>query len=190
MRKAIVVLALLVVGAATAALAWPSSDQDGLQPTGTEPFGWPSTAPQQTEVTGLYENTTEGFSVVLPEGWVGEEREDNFPLLAIMGGEEDEEGTFQVRGQLWVIPRGDDSPAQAWMEGQLAGLPVVTSEPRTYEGAESAHELFTSRPTEEGDVVVDLWTAIARGVADVPAASADRRARLALFRGGRLRLHG
>ncbi len=164
MRKAIVVFVLLAVGGATIALAWPSSVQPELQPAGTEPFGWRSIAPQQqTEIVGLYENTTEGFSVVLPEGWVGQENEDNFPLLSIRGGEEDEEANAPVRGQLWVIPRGDDSPAQAWMEGQLAGLPVVTSEPRSFERADSAHQLFTSRPTEEGVVVVDLWTAVARG---------------------------
>ena len=157
-------MVLLAIGAVTVALAWPSSVQPKLQPVETEPFGWASTAPQQeTEIIGLYENTTEGFSVVLPEGWVGQENEDNFPLLSIRGGEEDEEGDSALRGQLWVIPRGDDSPAQAWMEGQLAGLPVVTSEPRAYEGAESAHALFTSRATEEGAVVVDLWTAVARG---------------------------
>ena len=126
-------------------------------------FAWPTSLPQQTEIVGLYENTTEGFSVVLPEGWVGEENEDNFPLLSIRGGEEDAEGDFPVRGQVWVFPRGDDSPAQAWMEGQLARFPVVSSEPRSYEGAESAHRLFTSRPTEEGGMVVDLWTAVARG---------------------------
>ena len=126
-------------------------------------FAWPSPLAQQTEIVGLYENTTEGFSVVLPEGWVGEENEDNFPLLSIRGGEEGEEGGFPVRGQVWVIPRGDDSPAQAWMEGQLARFPVVSSEPRSYQGAESAHQLFTSRSTEEGGMVVDLWTAVARG---------------------------
>ncbi len=165
MRKLIFVLVLIAMGAMTVALAWPSSVRPAPQPAGTEPFGWPSTAPQQqTEITGLYENATDGFSVVLPEGWMGEEREDSFPLLSISGGEADEEGNYPVRAQLWVIPRGDDSPAQAWMEGQLAALTVVSSEPRTYEGAESAHELFTSRPTEEGEeALVDLWTAIARG---------------------------
>ena len=118
-------------------------------------FASPSPLAQQAEIVGLYENTTEGFSVVLPEGWVGEENEDNFPLLSIRGGEEDAEGDFPVRGQVWVFPRGDDSPAQVWMEGQLARFPVVSSE--------SAHRLFTSRPTEEGGMVVDLWTAVARG---------------------------
>lgn len=59
-------------------------------------FTWPSPAPQQTEIVGLYENTTEGFSLVLPEGWVAGENEDNFPLLSIRGGEEDAEGDFPV----------------------------------------------------------------------------------------------
>ncbi len=75
-------------------------------------MAWPSLTPQQqTEIVGLYENTSEGFSVVLPDGWVGQENEDNFPLLSILGGEEDAEGNSPVRGQVWVIPRGDDSPA-------------------------------------------------------------------------------
>ncbi|MDD9995191.1 MAG: peptide ABC transporter substrate-binding protein, partial [Dehalococcoidia bacterium] len=126
-------------------------------------FAWPSPLAQQTEIVGLYENTTEGFSLVLPEGWVGEENEDNFPLLSIRGGEEDAEGDFPVRGQVWVFPRGDDSPAEVWMEGQLARFPVVSGEPRSYEGSESAHQLFTSNPTQGGGMVVDLWTAVARG---------------------------
>jgi ABC-type transport system substrate-binding protein len=127
-------------------------------------MAWPSLTPQQqTEIVGLYENTSEGFSVVLPDGWVGQENEDNFPLLSILGGEEDAEGDSPVRGQVWVIPRGDDSPAQAWLEGQLAGSAVVRSEPRSYADAESAHQLFTNRPTESGEALVDLWTAVARG---------------------------
>ena len=144
-RHLVAVVGLLAVGGLTLAFAGPSS------------------LAQQAEIVGLYENTTEGFSVVLPEGWVGEENENNRPLLSIRGGEEDEEGGFPVRGQVWVFSRGDDSPAQAWMERQLARFPVVSSEPRSYEGAESAHQLFTSRPTEEGGMVVDLWTAVARG---------------------------
>ena len=157
-------MVLLAVGVTTIALAWPSLVQPEARPAGSEPFGWVSTEPQQqAEIAGLYENTTEGFSVVLPEGWVGWENEDNRPLLSIRGGEEDEEGNSPVAGQLWVIPRGDDSPAQAWMEGQLASFPVVSSEPRTYEGAESAHQLLTSRPSENGSQLVDLWTAVARG---------------------------
>ena len=143
---AVVVLVVLVIGAVTAAFAWPSL-----------------TPQQQTEIVGLYENTSEGFSVVLPDGWVGQENEDNFPLLSTLGGEEDAEGNSPVRGQVWVIPRGDDSSAQAWIEGELAGLPVVRSEPRSYADAESAHQLFTSRPTESGEALVDLWTAVARG---------------------------
>ena len=88
LRTAVVVVILLVIGAMTIALTWASP------------------APQeQGGIVGLYENTTEGFSVVLPEGWVGEENEDNFPLLSILGGEEDADGNSPVRGQLWVIPR-------------------------------------------------------------------------------------
>ena len=146
LKTAVVVVILLVIGAMTLALTWTSP------------------APQeQGGIVGVYENTTEGFSVVLPEGWVGQENEDNFPLLSIRGGEEDADGSSPVRGQLWVIPRGDDSPAQAWIEGQFAGLTVVSSEARSYEGAESAHQLFISTPTESGEVVADLWTAVARG---------------------------
>ena len=146
LKTAVVVVILLVIGAMTLALTWTSP--------APQEQGW---------IVGVYENTTEGFSVVLPEGWVGQENEDNFPLLSIRGGEEDADGSSPVRGQLWVIPRGDDSPAQAWIEGQFAGLTVVSSEARSYEGAESAHQLFISRPTESGEVVADLWTAVARG---------------------------
>ena len=173
MRKAIVVLVVLVIGAVTTAMAWPSL-----------------TPQQQTGIVGLYENTSEGFSVVLPDGWVGQENEDNFPLLSILGGEEDAEGDSPVRGQVWVIPRGDDSPAQAWLEGQLAGSAVVRSEPRSYADAESAHQLFTNRPTESGEALQDLWTAVARGSQMFLLRGPDRRAGLGDIRDGGQRLHG
>ena len=82
LKTAVVVVILLVIGAMTLALTW-------ISPAPQEKGG----------IVGVYENTTEGFSVVLPEGWVGQENEDNFPLLSIRGGEEDADGSSPVRGQ-------------------------------------------------------------------------------------------
>ncbi len=147
MLKVLAVLILLAIGGTTVALAWPA------------PAPTPAPQEQPSVIVGFYENTTEGFSVVLPEGWVGQENEDNFPLLEIQSGEED----TPVSARVWVIPLSDNSSAQSWIEDQLAGLPTLSSEAYPYVDADSGHQLTTSRPTEEGDVLFEVWTAVARG---------------------------
>ena len=82
MFKSLVVIVLLAVGALSLALttATPSS--------------------QDSDIVGLYRNTTEGFSIILPDGWVGQELENTFPLLSVNGEEQGE----AVNAQVWIFP--------------------------------------------------------------------------------------
>ena len=66
-------------------------------------------ASQEGEVVGFYRNTTEGFSLRLPVGWVGHENEDNYPLLSI----ETQGRTHPAFADVWVYPRTDGAPAES-----------------------------------------------------------------------------
>ena len=119
-------------------------------------------ASQNDGLVGFYRNTTEGFSVLLPDGWVGQENEDTFPLLTI-GAEE--EGPF-VSAQLWVFRRLDDRSAESWLDAQLVRYDPDTthrSDPYSLPGAESAHQSVISSLLESGPVLTELWTVVARG---------------------------
>ena len=144
LKLSVVVAGLLAIAGVTLALAWPSPLPQ-----------------QQAGIVGLYENTTEGFSVMLPEGWVGRENEDNFPLLLI----DDGTGDSPVTAQVWVVPLADNLTAEAWLEAQIGGYPdeILTSEARSYTGADSAHQWTTRATRETGEVLFDMWTAVARG---------------------------
>ena len=99
LRVSLAVAVLLAIAGVTLALAWPSPSPNG----------------DNGQITGLYENTTEGFSVVLPEGWVGQENETNLPLLSI----EAQEGDPAVFSQVWIFPLNDESSAEAWADDQI-----------------------------------------------------------------------
>lgn len=116
----------------------------------------------QDVVAGLYRNTTEGFSLTLPDGWVGQENEDTFPLLSIQAGEEGPPASAQV----WIFRRFDDASAEAWLDAQLGQYNPDTrhsSGPYSLPEAESAHQSRISSQRENGSVGVELWTAVARG---------------------------
>ena len=143
MFKSAVVVILLAVGALTLALT-----------TAT-----PST--QDSDVVGLYRNTTEGFSVLLPDGWIGEELEDTFPLLSIDG----EEQGLAVNAQVWIFPRGEDVTAQSWIDAQFVQYnpdAILSSEARPYPGADSGHQSSITATREDGTIQFELWTVVAR----------------------------
>ncbi len=144
MRRATVAVILLVVGAMTLALTAPTPSH------------------QDSDIVGLYRNTTEGFSVLLPDGWTGEERGDTFPLLTI-GSDEFGPG---FNAQLWVFSRIDDGSAESWIDVQFVRYnpdSIVSSDARPYPGADSGHQSSISTRLEDGTILFELWTAVARG---------------------------
>ena len=137
---------LLTIAGVTLALSWSS----------------PPLQEDQPPITGLYENTTEGFFVVIPEGWVGYENETNLPLLNI----ETSEDVPVARGELWIFPLNEDLTAEAWLDGQFSRLginDIRSSEPAPYEGARSGHRKDIAFMREDGTVSFQVWTTIIRG---------------------------
>ena len=113
-------------------------------------------------VTGLYVNTTEGFSVVIPEGWTGHENDTNLPLLTIDASQT----VFLAAGELWIFPLESVSTAEEWLEGQIARLgidDIRSSGLVVYDGASSGHRTLMAYTQQNGTVIVDYWTVVVRG---------------------------
>ena len=143
MFKSLAVVILLAVGALSLALttATPSTQDDGF--------------------VGLYRNTTEGFSILLPDGWVGQELENTFPLLSVNGEEQGE----AVNAQVWIFPRGENVTAQSWMDDQFAQYnptSILNSEARPFPGADSGHQSSITATRQDGSIQLELWTVVAR----------------------------
>ena len=71
---------------------------------------------QNDEVVGFYRNTTEGFSIRLLNGWVGQENENNFPLLSVKSSG----GSSPIIAEVWVHRRLDDRSAGSWLMPSLS----------------------------------------------------------------------
>ena len=137
---------LLVISVLSLALAWPSASPNG----------------DNGQITGLYENATEGFSVVLPVGWVGTENETRSPLLSITTRED----VPRAAAEIWIFSRSDDSSAEAWLNSQISRLgidDIRSSSPVVYDGASSGHQTLMAYTQQNGAVIVDYWTVVVRG---------------------------
>ena len=146
LRTIAAVAILLVIAGATLALTWSS----------------PPLHEDHPPITGLYENTTEGFSILLPNGWIGHENETKTPLLSI----ETAEDVPQANAQLWIFTLSDDSSAEAWADGQIGQYgpdEIRSSEPAIYEEADSGRRVTMATTQESGTVTFEVWTVVVRG---------------------------
>ena len=144
MRRITLVLVLLLVGAISL------------------PMGPTTVASQNDGLVGLYRNTTEGFSIFLPRGWVGQENENNFPLLSA----ETRGGSLPILAEVWVYRRLDDKSAKSWLDVEFAQFEPDTTHrtgPYSLPGADSAHQSLDDWVLEDGTVITELTTVIARG---------------------------
>ena len=143
MLKIIPLLVLMLVGA----ISLP------MEPT--------TVASQDGEVVGFYRNTTEGFSVRLPEGWVGHENEDNYPLLSI----QTRGGTHPAFADVWVYPRTDDTSAESWYNSQIIDSPPERSDRSvrySLPSADSAFQSVDSWGLDDGTAITVLTTVVVR----------------------------
>ena len=118
-------------------------------------------ASQDGEVVGFYRNTTEGFSVRLPEEWVGHENEDNYPLLSI----QTRGRTHPAFADVWVYPRTDDTSAESWYYSQIIDSPPERSNRSvrySLPGADSAFQSLDRWRLDDGTAITVLTTVIAR----------------------------
>ena len=139
------VVALLLISGATIALALP----------------FPSSNGDNGQVSGLYENDAEGFSIILPDGWVGTENENNTPLLSIQTSE----NIPPARAELWIFSLNDDVTAEAWLNGQMARLgidDIRSSQPAPYARAASAHRILMAYVSTRQLPTLESWTAVSR----------------------------
>ncbi len=126
------------------------------------PMEQATVASQTGEVVGFYRNTTEGFSVRLPTGWVGRENEDNFPLLSI----QTEGTTYPAFADVWVYQRMDDTSAESWLNSQVIQFQTENTHRSgrySLPGAESAFQSLDSWQLDDGTVITALTTVIVRG---------------------------
>ena len=123
----------------------------------------PATVSSQSgEVTGFYHNTTQGFSIRLPEGWVGQENEDTYPLLAI----ESENRDLPVVAEMWVYDRQGSNSAKTWLDDQILEAGQLTTDRSgsySVPGADSAYQVLINLLTDDGFALTSLATAVARG---------------------------
>ena len=146
LRMFTAVTALSVVASIILALTWPSESPSG----------------DDGQITGLYENDPEGFSVVLPVGWVGTENETRSPLLSITTTED----VPGAAAEIWIFSRSDDSSAEAWLDSQISRLgfdDVRLSVPAPYQGALSGHRATMAYTQDNGNVLIQMWTVVVRG---------------------------
>ena len=119
-------------------------------------------ASQEGEVIGSYRNAAEGFSIHLPVGWVGQENEDNFPLLSV----ENRSRTHPAYADVWVYSRVDEISAESWFNSQIIRFQPETTHRRgsfSLPGAESAFQSLDSWILDDGTPLTVLTTVIARG---------------------------
>ena len=120
----------------------------------------PSVALQTGAIVGLYHNETIGLSIVIPDGWTGEEQEDSRPLLqvrgAVPGG--------QASSDVWALPRDGDVSAQTWLGAQTADYgEMLASDSYAVDGADSAYQALIAREDAAGREFTELWTSAVRG---------------------------
>ena len=139
---------------------------------------WPSASPKSDDgqITGLYENDPEGFSVVLPVGWVGTVNDTRTPLLSITTTED----VPGAAAEIWIFSQSDDSSAKAWLDSQASRLgfdDIRLSEPVLYQGAGSGHRAIMAYTQDSGNVLLQMWTVVVRELADIspPRNRAERK---------------
>ncbi|MCI0828229.1 MAG: peptide ABC transporter substrate-binding protein [Chloroflexi bacterium] len=142
------------------------------------PIPTPTPGPPPT-FTGVYRNTTEGFSLVLPQGWEGQETGDRAPTLVIQNPSQ------TLDAEIWIFPLLDPQPAEEWLREAVAGYGevTITRESSVQLGLDTGgYQAVFGWAAEAGLQVREHWTAIVRGTqlflirVVTPAAEYDRLA--------------
>ena len=117
---------------------------------------------QDGQIVGFYRNTSEGFSIHLPNGWVGQENEDNYPLLSL----DAKDTTYPAFADVWVHSLVDEISAESWFNSQTARFqPESTHRSGHYSlsGADSGFQSLDRWLLDDGTAIAMLTTVIVRG---------------------------
>ena len=169
------VAALLLLVSIPAAMAWLATATAAsavavgspAPVTSTAPAGEPTPTPTPTPTpvptfTHSYRNTTEGFSLTLPPGWVAEETGERTPALLI----EKPQGPEFVYADVWVFRLLEPQPAQEWLMNEVAGYAgaeVVTESAVELGAGTSGYRALLARSASDGTEFRESWTGVVRG---------------------------
>ena len=117
---------------------------------------------QDGQIAGFYRNTSEGFSIHLPNGWVGQENKDNYPLLSL----DAKDTAYPAFADVWVNSVTYDISAKSWFDSQTVRFqPESTHRSGHYSlrGADSGFQSLDSWLLDDGTAIAMLTTVIVRG---------------------------
>ena len=129
--------------------------------------------------TGVYGNTTEGFSLTLPQGWAAQETGEKDPALLIQNPFE------PLEAQVFVFRLLDPEPVEEWLMRQVASLgevQVITESPAQLGPDTGGYQAVFAASTDTGLEMREQWTGVIRGTqaflirVATPAAEYDRLA--------------
>ena len=164
-NRCVLILGLAIVAVATTAAVWtfapatsaaPADPQVALTPTPT-----PTPTPMPT-FTGLYRNTTEGFSLSLPAEWVAQETGRRTPALTVVTIPGDD----FLLAEVWVFRLVDPQPAQEWLAALVDGygdVQIIAESPVQLGPDTSGYQALLSWRTSSNVEVREQWTGVVRG---------------------------
>ena len=155
------ILGLAIVAVATAAAMW------GLAPIASAAQANAQVAPTPTPTplptfTDFYRNTTEGFSLSLPAGWVAKETGARIPALTV----ESPPGADFLLAEVYVFRLPDPQLAQEWLTDQVAGYrdaQIIEESPVQLGPDTAGYQALLTWRTSSGLDVREQWTGVVRG---------------------------
>lgn len=166
-RRAIflaLVLAAVISAALTAFLGRPADQAAGSNAgkVGAQVQATPTPTPTPAPVTGLYRNTTEGFSLQIPSGWQGK-TSDPPTVLRVL----DKQTSPTVILEVWLFRLSKTQSARDWVAGQLAnyaaGFTPVDGQAVAATPGTTAHQMTIDYTNAGNNSFREIWTAYGRG---------------------------
>ena len=117
--------------------------------------------PTPSSFTDLYRNTTEGFTMTLPTGWVAQETGATMPLITVANPL----GTKSLAGWVYVDRLSDLERADEWLRDKVTGYgfgEILADAPVVLGPGTSGHQIRFWWMHSSGEMTEE-WTAVARG---------------------------
>ena len=155
------ILGLAIVAVATATAVWGLAPITLAAPANPQVAPTPAPTPLPT-FTDFYRNTTEGFSLSLPAGWVAQETGGRNPALTV----DTPPGAGFVLAEVSVFRLPDPRPAQELLMDQVAGyvdVQIIEESPVQLGPDTAGYQALLTWRTDSGVDVREQWTEVVRG---------------------------